>query len=198
MEAKYHNDPQWRRRLIDASMACRKRRWQEKPEYRDRFMAASLARYYQSAKEESYMRTRRFLRWCYSHDWVRHKLPWKSSRPRLYPEKVKHHCAGCKFMTKNGYKLWWIPIDRSLDHEQRSGIGPEEPSATERYMCCSCYVKTGWKNMTPQGFEDITTIGGLRARARELGIDIGEELEQEKHVSGRSLQKQDTAQEPKI
>jgi hypothetical protein len=131
------------------------------------------------------MRTRRFLRWCYGYDWLPHKLPWKDFRPRLYPEKVEHHCAGCKFMTKSGFRLWWVPIDGSLDHEQRSGTGLEEPSVTERYLCCSCYVKTGWENMTPRGFEDITTIGGLRARARELGIDIGEEPEQEKHVPGR-------------
>jgi hypothetical protein len=148
-------------------------------------LAASLARYYQCAKEESYMRTRRFLRWCYGYDWLPHKLPWKDFRPRLYPEKVEHHCAGCKFMTKSGFRLWWVPIDGSLDHEQRSGTGLKEPSVTERYLCCSCYVKTGWENMTPRGFEDITTIGGLRARARELGIDIGEEPEQEKHVPGR-------------
>jgi hypothetical protein len=44
-EARYHNDPQWRRRLIDASLASRE------PEFRDRMVAASKAWYYQSAKE---------------------------------------------------------------------------------------------------------------------------------------------------
>jgi hypothetical protein len=182
--------------LIDASLASRNRRRQEEPEFRDRMVAASKAWYYQSAKEESYGRTRRLLRWCYDYDWVRHKLPWKNFRPRLYAEKVEHNCSGCKFMRKNGFRLWWVPSDRSLDHEQ-SDTGLEDPSAIEKYLCCSCYVKTGWENITPRGFEDITTVDGLRARARELGIDIGEELEQEKHVSGRSPQEQDTAQKPK-
>ena len=93
-------------------------------------------------------------------------------------------------------KLWWCHIDRSIDHEQ-SDTSPETWSAAEKYNCTDCYLKTGWENVMPRGFEDVTSMREVRARARELGIDVDQEVEREKHVSDQTLQRQGTAHEPR-
>jgi hypothetical protein len=149
---------------------------QSDTDYRKRKLAMVKAWHLQHAGEETFKRERGLLRWCYKYDWFRNKLPWKAYIPKLYKEKVQHHCTGCKFVP-HGKKLWWCHIDRSMHHEQ-SDTSPEDSSATGKHMCPNRYLKTGWENAIPQGFEDVKTIKEVRARARELGIDIDEKSEQ--------------------
>lgn len=149
----------------------------------------------QHTGEETFKRERRLLKWCYTYDWFRNKLPWKAYIPKLYIEKVQHHCTGCKFVPPRK-KLWWCHIDRSMHHEQ-SDTRSENSSATGKHTCPDCYVKAGWENAIPQGFEDVKTIGQVRAQPRELGIDIDGEVEQEEHVSDQTPQRQCTAHEPR-
>jgi hypothetical protein len=194
-EMKYYNDPEWRRRWLDMTDAARLRRLQYDPEARDRKLAQSRAWYTQHGKGE-YLRFKRLLEWCYRHDWIRHNLPWKTRRPKLYLTQVEHHCTGCGHTEKNGFKLWWRQINRSIDHKQLNP-GLEDASNTEEYMCSSCMSKTGWENMSPRGFEDVTTIKEVRIRAKELGIDTNEGPEQGKHVSDQASQTQNTAHKPR-
>jgi hypothetical protein len=170
--AKYYNDPEWRRHWLDMTDAARLRRLQYDPEPRDRKLAQARAWHLRN-NNDSYKRQARLRRWCYIYSWVRDQLPWKAYKPELYESKVQHHCTGCVFIPKTGYKLWWRHINGSVDHEQLNP-GAESTSAIEKYMCSACYVKTGWENMMPQGFEDVTTMKEVRIRAEELGIDIDE------------------------
>lgn len=103
----------------------------------------------------------------------------------MYEKTVKHYCTGCKMVHKNGYMLWWQHMDQSMGHKQ-SNTDLENPDATEQYLCFGRYLKRGWENITPRGFEDATTWEEVKARARELGIDVDEELEQDEHVSEQS------------
>jgi hypothetical protein len=195
MEIKYYTDPEWRRRMLDRTEAARLRRLQNSSEPRDRNLATAKAWRLRNSND-SFKRLARLRKWCYVYDWVRDQLPWKAYKPELYESKVQHHCTGCVFIPKTGYKLWWRHINRSVDHEQPNP-GPESTSATEKYMCSACYLKAGWENITPQGFEDVTTIKELRIRAKELDIDIGEGMEQEKHVSIEASQTQNATHEPR-
>lgn len=195
-EAKYYSDLEWRRRWLDRSEAARLRRLQTDSDPRDRMLATGKAWRLRNS-DDSFRRQARLCKWCYVHGWVRDQLPWKAYKPELYESKVQHHCTGCVFIPKTGYKLWWRHINRSVDHEQPNP-GAESTSATEKYMCSACYVKTGWENMSPRGFEDVTTIKEVRIRAKELGIDTNEGPEQGKHVSDQASQTQNTAHKPRI
>jgi hypothetical protein len=83
-----------------------------------------------------------------------------------------------------------------MDHNQ-SGTSSENSRATEQYMCSDCYRTRALESIAPQGFEDVTSIKEVRARARELGIDIGGKLKQENDVFEQTPQKHDTTHEPR-
>lgn len=193
---KYYTDPEYRRRRIDQIIAAEQRRLQKEPNFRKRKAAYKRLWHLEHAREESVRRANRFIMWCYKKSWIRQNLPWKSHIPKMYEEKVEHYCTACKFVHKNGYRLWWQHMDQSTGHKQtNAGLG--NPSATEQYLCSASYLKTGWENIIPRGFEDVTTLKELRARARELGINVDEKLQQENHVSEQDPPKTDTAPEPK-
>jgi len=195
-EMKYYTDPVWRRHLLDTSLANHHHRCQNDLEERERLKARSKAWRLQNKATESQKRTHRLTMWCYKHSWVHQKLPWKNYAPELYGKKVEHHCTGCGHIQLHGHKLWWHRTNRSADREQ-SDTGLGGSSATEQYLCSACFFKNDWQNIAPRGFEDTTTFKEVKARARELGIDVDGELEQDKHVSEQNSPQTDTAPEPK-
>lgn len=117
---------------------------------------------------ETHKHWERFYIWCFRYDWVRNQLPWKTYKPRLYSERVEHHCMRCQFTQRQGFKLWWCRTSDSSDRLEYA-TGLRDLSADEQYLCSTCYRKT--ENIIPQGFEDITSLKDFKARAGELGIN---------------------------
>lgn len=142
--------------------------WLGSVRIRCRGRARSRAWYAKARQMETHKHWERFYIWCFRYDWVRNQLPWKTYKPRLYSERVEHHCMRCQFTQRQGFKLWWCRTSDSSDRLEYA-TGLRDLSADEQYLCSTCYRKT--ENIIPQGFEDITSLKDFKARAGELGIN---------------------------
>jgi hypothetical protein len=124
----------------------------------------------QDLRAESHIQKSNKLRgWCRRHEWVR-ELPWKNHRPFLLKEKVYDHCARCQRSRHRAILFWW----RSLDE----------------VLCNRCYMSGEWKDILPEGYEDVRTFNELRARKKQLDMDKSEGQQQHEssqcsHVSTR-------------
>ncbi|KEQ63708.1 uncharacterized protein M437DRAFT_45813 [Aureobasidium melanogenum CBS 110374] len=96
---------------------------------------------------ESDQRKKSFTNWCSGHAWFRH-LPWKTHRPSYTENAVEDRCARCKHNRHRLLKLWWRSESETI--------------------CNSCYTKGDWKDIMPQGYENVRTMKEIRARKAEL------------------------------
>lgn len=96
---------------------------------------------------ESFVKANKFNTWCRQHLWFR-RLPWKNHNPFLTEERVEDHCARCRYNRHRRLRLWWRSKDETI--------------------CNSCYTNGEWKDIMPQGYEDVKTLKEIRARKEEL------------------------------
>ncbi|THY82167.1 hypothetical protein D6C93_09299, partial [Aureobasidium pullulans] len=75
-------------------------------------------------------------------------LPWKTHRPVRTSLKVERTCPDCTAL--KSLKLWWQSL------------------TSEESLCNRCYTKPSWPEVMPEGYEDVTTMGGLAKRRKEL------------------------------
>ncbi|KEQ72110.1 hypothetical protein M436DRAFT_49918 [Aureobasidium namibiae CBS 147.97] len=147
--ARIKADPEkYEQYLLREATRQRNRYWQN-PEFRRRTKEKSRLRKvgYRNTREP-YARRTVLYNWVFRYTWFR-DLPWKSHRPLLYNQGIKHTCSSCGMSRNNGSKLWWT-----------------DPGT---FTCHTCYTKASWDEVMPEGYGDCRTIADVIARRAQLG-----------------------------
>ena len=152
-------DPEAHRRFLDRRNE-NMRRWRNDPtnlaNIRERSKFISRA-FYATERGKFYHNLKT---WCSRYAWFREDLPWKLHKPIYHEERVEHHCEGCNWTRKGGYKLWFRKISSPSTAEADS------------WLCSKCYFpKADCRQAMPKGYEDLTTIKEIAKRREELGHD---------------------------
>lgn len=148
---RYHSDLEYRRQEMDRRVTAYRVRKARDPEYHERLKA-------QYVKVSQRMRScKRSYRWILFGNWLRSgwhgaDLPWKTYRPEMSSDGVRHRCSGCN-LPDHKTKFWWSSMSES-----------------ESYLCGKCAANLSWEEVCPKGFESADTKKEFSARAKELGL----------------------------
>jgi len=151
-KSRYYSDPEYRREQLDKRVERRRLRTRLDPIYAAKCKAECAATYQRRRCCERIYRQQQFNDWL-RRGWHTADLPWKTHRPNVSLEGVRHRCEGCR-MPDHKAKFWWTSIT--------------EPDS---YLCGKCALKLSWGEVCPEGFESTATTREFTARAKELGIE---------------------------
>jgi hypothetical protein len=148
---RYYSDLEYRRQILDKRVTARRLRKARDPEYHER-MKAQYAKDFQRLRscKRSY-KFKMFVDWL-RYGWHEADLPWKTYRPEVSSEGVRHRCSGCN-LPDHKTKFWWSSMSES-----------------ETYLCGRCTWKLSWEELCPKSFESADTRRDFTACAKELGV----------------------------
>ncbi|CAD0084649.1 unnamed protein product, partial [Aureobasidium vineae] len=155
---KYHNDPEYRQKLLDERKAFHADRYKDVEWYRlseyarvkrsqDQRLADHALRQQHNARTSKQQRQRRqtdpqlgfyqgLHTWYMYHKHRFHEYVWEHWQPIVYPEKVERACAACTHTRINGIRLWF----------ERKRHSDSDPVL---YDCFQCYSKSKWSKIAP-------------------------------------------------
>jgi hypothetical protein len=151
--ARLKADPErYEQFLLEKSTWARKKYWNE-PEFRSSEILRERLAKERLRKTSAYVRSNAMYLWVKRYAWFREKLPWKSHRPILLAQKLRHVCASCGKSRTDGSRLWWKNLADS-----------------ESYTCHTCYTRADWNEVMPEGYGDCRTKAEMVARMEQLGV----------------------------
>lgn len=154
-------NPDAYRQMLDKNAIRRRKYLVANPEYAAKYRehARLSAIAYRGDRRRQF--AQHLFKWCARYAWFRQNLPWKSHSPVYHEDRVEHHCEGCDWTRRGGYKLWWKKIQPSSSSE----------ADVDSWLCSDCYVPKAadWGEAMPRGYENLNTIKEVVERRDQLG-----------------------------